>query len=419
MVDDIRLPESVRRGGDSVDNDKEPDFTPPEVLAEEEDVIDMAGDNVKEESAGKKDSKKPSKTKSPFKKFGAWWKGLSKKKKIIVALVALLVISLLAGGAYALFKPEKASEPVAEQKVEEAPPPTTETSKLTGVQVPIGTNQKPIIGVMIENSPDARPQASINAAGAVFEAVAEGGITRFLVLHLDNQPDYVGPVRSVRPYYLSWLQAYDAPIAHAGGSDDARAKIIAEGIPDLDHGGNGAYFQRVSNRYSPHNLNTSMQKLLELSEKKGFKSPNAKSLERKAEAPAATPTAKAINVAISSPLYNVHYDYHAETNSYGRSQGGAPHLDERSGKQIEPKVVVVMVMSKGINPNGVNSTYGTIGSGTAFVFQDGNVTQGTWTKGSDKDQIKLTDSSGAVIGLNAGFTWFTAVGVASSVTYTP
>jgi hypothetical protein len=51
---------------------------------------------------------------------------------------------------------------------------------------------------MIENSPDARPQSGIKNSGVVFEAIAEGGITRFMVLYQQEKPSLIGPVRSVR-----------------------------------------------------------------------------------------------------------------------------------------------------------------------------------------------------------------------------
>ncbi|MCP5939883.1 DUF3048 domain-containing protein, partial [Klebsiella pneumoniae] len=84
------------------------------------------------------------------------------------------------------------------------PKPTTVANTLTGLQVAPDVNQRPVTGVMIENSTDARPQSGLDQAGVVFEAIAEGGITRFLALFQDTQPDYVGPVRSSRPYYVQW-----------------------------------------------------------------------------------------------------------------------------------------------------------------------------------------------------------------------
>ncbi len=100
-------------------------------------------------------------------------------------MVAAAVL-LLGGGAFGISKlladePAPTPEPVAEvAKVEEPPKPTTEASKLTGVQVSPELNARSVTAVMIENSVDARPQAGLKDAGVVFEAIAEGGITRFI-----------------------------------------------------------------------------------------------------------------------------------------------------------------------------------------------------------------------------------------------
>ena len=50
-------------------------------------------------------------------------------------------------------------------------------SPLTGLEVADETAIKQAVtGVMIENSPEARPQSGLKQAGVVYEAVAEGGI---------------------------------------------------------------------------------------------------------------------------------------------------------------------------------------------------------------------------------------------------
>jgi hypothetical protein len=164
---------------------------------------------------------------------------------------------------------------------------------------------------------------------------------------------------------------------------------------------------------------TSLGSLIALGKSKGFTGSNYTGFLRKPEKAAATPTAKAINLSISGPLYNVHYDYNTASNSYLRSQAGTPHKDERSGQQLNPKVVIALVLTQGINADGVHTSYNTIGSGTAYIFQDGTVTQGTWSKASDKEQFRFGDANGSPLGLNAGQTWISAMGAATSVTFTP
>jgi hypothetical protein len=163
---------------------------------------------------------------------------------------------------------------------------------------------------------------------------------------------------------------------------------------------------------------TSIPKLAEIASKKGWTSSSYTPLARKSkETPAATPTAKAIDFNISGALYNSHYDYDATTNTYKRSEGGQPHTDEKSGAQLAPKVVVGLVIPQG--KNGIYTTYQTIGSGQAVIFQDGIATEGTWSKASNESQFTFKDASGAELKLNPGQTWFTVLGSRDRITFTP
>lgn len=359
--------------------------------------------------------------KNPFKKFYGWVKGLTKKQKILFVALIIFILGSTGAGTYALFFQKDAPPPppavVVEKKIEEPPKPKTEASRLTGVQIDPEVNKRPVTSIQIENSPDARPQSSLHLAGVVFEAIAEGGITRFNASFLEAQPDYIGPIRSVRPYYAQLVAPFDPVFVHAGGSADGLAKLRELGLKDLDHGANGGAFQRVSDRYAPHNLYSSTSALDTAISARGYTASDVKSFLRKVEKPSVALTARTVDMNISSPLYSTHYDYDAATNSYKRSMAGAPHNDHRSGVQISPKVVVAIVM--GFGQNGIYSVYQTTGSGTALIFQDGDVTPATWTKASDKEQITFTDATGKPLGLNPGQTWVTLIKAANSVTYAP
>lgn len=419
MVSDF-LPNRGKTDGDS-DTDSQTDeqaFVPPEALVDQEEFIDMAAGSKK--PASKKPKKALRKPLALVVSLKDWWQKRTKKQQLIAA-AAFGAVILLVGGFLILHKPKPAPKPAPvvkqEEKKVEPPKPTTEASRLTGVQVPPEYNQLPVTGIMIENSPDARPQSGLKDAGVVFEAVAEGGITRFLTLFQEAQPDYVGPVRSVRPYYLQWLQGFDAAVAHVGGSGEALEKIRTDGIKDLDQFYNGGAYQRITQRYAPHNVYTSLGALLSLEKSKGYTSSTFTGFTRKAEKAIVPPTVTSIDFVISGPLYNVHYDYDPDNVSYKRSEGGKPHTDERSGQQLAPKVVIALVMPQGIDPDGLHTTYSTIGSGKAYIFQDGGVTEGTWAKAADKEQFQFKDAAGAVIPLNAGQTWISVVGDVADVSY--
>jgi hypothetical protein len=218
----------------------------------------------------------------------------------------------------------------------------------------------------------------------------------------------------VRPYYIQCLAGFDAAVAHVGGSADALAMLKRGEAKDLDQFANPGPYRRVSNRYAPHNMYSSVVALRQLQQQKGFTSEYT-AFPRKAEAKSAAPNATVIDFNISGALYNPHYQYDPATNSYLRSEGGKPHTDEKSGKQLAPKVVIALTMAQG--SRGVYTTYGNIGSGQAHIFQDGVVTVGTWTKADAKSQITFTDANGAPIKLNPGQTWLSVVGATSRISY--
>lgn len=369
--------------------------------------------------AAEQPAEKPNASKQPKqpKNFKFLKFSFSRRQVMIAGGVAGLII---AGGLIWWFTkpaPHK-PKPVAKQETKkEAPKPTTVGSRLSGVQVTPELDKLPVTGVMIENSPDARPQSGLKDAGVVFEAIAEGGITRFLALFQTEQPDYIGPVRSVRPYYLDFLAPFDAGIAHAGGSGPALDQVRSGAFRDLDQFFNPDYYQRVSSRFAPHNLYTSRAQLLDLQNKKGWGSSTFNGFARKAEKPNPAGTAHILDLTISGYLYNVHYEYDSVTNSYKRSEGGQPQTDERSGAQLSPKVVVALVMPQSYDD--IYSVYQDIGSGKAIVFQDGVVTDGIWEKPDRNTQLKLGDANGSPLAINPGQTWFTLVNSDGDVSSKP
>jgi hypothetical protein len=321
---------------------------------------------------------------------------------------------------------------IAEKVAEE--PAQKFYSPLTGVEVNESLTKRPVTAVMIENSVDARPQAGLQEAGVVFEAIAEGGITRFMALYQEAEPKRLGPLRSARPYYVEWAKGFDASYAHSGGSNQALQLIQSLKLNDLDHGKHPDYFERVSNRYAPHNVYTDMKRLDALKKEKGYtksdftpwsriqktdEEPAAPATEVSETTPVATnKKATKIEFDISSPLYNTSYSYNSENKTYARTMAGQRHVDEVSGKQITPDVVIGMETSYSIHPNGIHSIYKTTGSGKATIFQNGEVITATWSKKSRSAQLQFLDKDDNPIELAPGQTWITVV-PSGRISYTP
>lgn len=360
---------------------------------------------------------------NPKKKISFKFKVPTPKTKRQWVIAGFVIAFILTGTVLAVYRTifHKKETPVVQQQEPEPEPlpePEPIYSIVSGRELTDKTiNNRPIYAVQIENSPEARPQSGLKDADIISEAIAEGGITRFNAIFHDNIPANLGPVRSLRPYFIDWFLPYDAAIVHAGGSAEALQDVRNLGLKDMDSV--SSIMRRISQRYSPHNYYTTGQQVLDLAMSRGY-TPNVSSpLPRKKPEPAETPTAGTINLRISSTLYNVSYTWDKATNTYLRSQGGSKHIDAETGEQLAPNVVIVPVMGRRIHPDRVHNQYDTVGSGTVYVFQDGTVIEGTWSKSSRSAQWELKDSTGNPIKLNPGQTWFTMIESADRVSFQP
>ena len=347
---------------------------------------------------------------------------LTKKEKWIVGIEITLIILGITAIIFLLLHPTKdKAKKVAVVKVAKTAPAIVYKSQLTGMPVTAAQAAMPVTGVMIENSDGARPQSGLSEAGVIFEAIAEGGVTRFLALFQEGNPTSLGPVRSARPYYVDWLSQFDAAYAHTGGSPDGLAAISNNNVKNLDEFINAGAYTRIATRAAPHNLYTSMPALINLEKSKGYTKSTFTSFMRKADKPLVIPTATKININIAGADYAIHYDYDKLTNSYNRSEAGVPMVDNNTGKQLHPKVVIAIVVpitNGALDASGAYySEYSDIGSGKAYIFQDGGVEEGTWSKSSPTSQLLFGDANSSPQAINAGQTWVTAVGTASLVTY--
>ncbi len=316
----------------------------------------------------------------------------------------------------------------------------------------------PVYCVQTPNGLDgARPQAGLTEAGVVFEAIAEAGITRFAAIYQNPTSSVIGPIRSLRIYYLEWDTPFDCAIVHAGGSGDALA-AVANGYKDLTEDYNymyrGTYGGRLWN-----NLFTTSAYLGKFSADRGYNKSEIKGFSRLTPAESETERINAVaaeKLVITEPTekdtsaadvpvgrialnlggwadYNVVYNYDAGSNKYLRSYAsGAAHevyrcpegdLGEKNPEdvctltQVAPAVVVAMVVKESRASDNYHEDITTTGSGEAYIFQNGTAIEGKWSKGSAAEQIKFTDASGAEIKLAPGQTFVTAVPKYGSVEY--
>lgn len=349
--------------------------------------------------------------------FRAWQK--EHPRKVIALCVAIVV--LLAVGGWFMYK-FLTAKPAVQETVQEEPKPIPKTlpSPLTGVEVKRELAERPVHSIVIENSPDARPQSGLSQAGVVYESVSEGGITRYLAVYLDEVPKIIGPVRSLRSFFVSWTLEFGAPIGHVGGNASAIDMIRPLKVTSLNQFYNAAYYYRATDRFAPHNVYTTAKQFDQiLKDKKLFKPSTFKPSPRKDDEPpadGATVPHKTINVRFSYGSFDVRWAYNVAGNNYNRFLAGAADKDRNTGKQIAVKNVVVMYMptTYGTSRNGEKQTnMKTVGGGKAVVFRDGKASAGTWKKDSHYERTKLFDAEGKEIALNRGNTWYCVIPLAT------
>ena len=294
-----------------------------------------------------------------------------------------------------------ASKPVATP----TPTPSLAASALNGTLVASGSENLHPLAVMIENLyPDARPQKGLGSADVVYEALTEGGITRFMAVFsnptaLQTTGYTVGPVRSARPYYVDFATELGAFYAHAGGSDLALKQIANTGVYDLNGLviGNPTFYRDTKNLWQ---YATST---------KGWSSTgNFSPWLFQDDAPlSARPASQKVAINFSSAEYNVVWNYDTATNTYLRTMGGTPHLDANTGNQITAKNIIIeqTTYQSLIEPgNKQVYTFTLTGSGPAVVIQNGKAITATWKK-SGTDRTRYFDSAGNEISLLRGQTW--------------
>jgi hypothetical protein len=298
--------------------------------------------------------------------------------------------------------------------------------RLDGVLVDKGKADFLPYAVMIENLLVTRPQSGLSQAGVVYEALAEGGATRFMAVFDPSIviPELM-PVRSARPYYIEWMSEYGALYAHAGGSPKALTVIRENAdIHNLDAlTSDGKYFWRDHTKYAPHNLVTSSEKMNIALRDKSLTDTVAiyRSWLFKDDAVLADrgENGKIVSFNFSyGKTYKVDYRYNQEKNVYLRFNADQPHLDKNTNEQITVKNVVIQLVQDPTlaGEKGRLDIY-VGGTGKAWIFIDGQVIEGTWQKNSRTDRTLFFDKDGKEVEFNRGNTWVHVLPKDQAVTY--
>lgn len=292
-------------------------------------------------------------------------------------------------------------------------------SKLDGSVVATEDMQLPLVlGVMIDNHVDARPQqVGLSKARVVYEALAEGGITRYLALfNAADSVAKVGPVRSARPYYLNWIREYgDSTYWHSGGSPEALKMIASLRLPSTNEFSHGQYYWRDRAYDAPHNLFTSSSLWNALLTRREATPDTTWSGWKFMSSTAASNGIPVKGVVVTySPDYKVGWVFNGK--HYERQINGKPHND--GAEQIMADTVIIQEVKMRILDEVGRKELSSIGSGVVRVFSRGQMVRGTWKKISATDRTIFLDEAGVEIPLAPGQIWVQVTPVSPTVEIT-
>ncbi len=386
------------------------------------------------------------------------------KNPLIKPLIFALVAFLLSGGAtYALttylYAPSNTNSPASpvttppaggSLNIDPSAPKTAECplngQMYTTAEQKVWAGRRPNF-VMIENTVDARPQSGLNSADIIYEAVVEGGITRFGAIFYCGAASHdtiVGPVRSARTTFINAASEYNFPLyTHVGGANcgSSDPKLCntdkkVQALEQLDQYGWGGSkgnnldqfsigfptfwrdYERLGRTVATeHPMYSSTEKLWAYAAKtRGWTnlSPDGKSAWLAGFVPwtfkaDATPDKRGTATTVSFGFWENYHDfdvvwhYDAATDSYNRDDGGAPQTDRNDNSVLNAKVVIVQ-FAKEEGPLDIHKhmLYDIIGTGKALIFQDGQAIQATWTKKDRVSRTIWTDAAGKKLALNRG-----------------
>ena len=274
------------------------------------------------------------------------------------------------------------------------------------------------VAVMIENSPDSRPQSGLINADIVFEVVDEYGITRYVAIFSSKDAEIMGPVRSARIYYAEIARSFDPIYTFWGTYPDAYEVIKNLDMDVLDANSdayvpytNSGWRDKSRSDVTEHTAFMSTLGIKEDAGEFGYSLEGGQSpMNFKLDAvDSERGNISDITVDFSHDKYIVDFKYDPELNIYLKSLAGEPHIDFESKEQLSVNNVIVLLtdIDGPIDQYGhmVVRTTGSHELGEAYFFMDGDVVEGTWGRTSAFDPFEFKDKDGNTVLFNRGSTW--------------
>ncbi len=304
-------------------------------------------------------------------------------------------------------------------------------SYLTGEWKDEAVVRRRSMAVMIPNNKPIMPQYGISQASIIYEAPVEGRMTRLMAFFEDyDNLDHIGPVRSSRDYYVFEAMGLDAIYCNWGLAVPFVEELLkSDQVDNISQAVSGIHnpspeaFDRIDRpgykvEYTGYMFIDGYNKAVE---RHGYDKEYAPGFRgaflfandghraEYADKPDAVKVYPGGTSSNNSGYGNARpvFEYNAEDGLYYRYQYDGKQYDEMNNEQLTVSNVVFKVCD-GLVREPIKNDYmffETHGSNEAYVFTNGKVIKGTWTRENVDEPTRYYDEDGNEIVLNQGKTW--------------
>lgn len=350
---------------------------------------------------------------------------------VLMALSLLMLTFAACGGGKEFVQTGDVTKGETEKTTNASDASTTvvgNVNPLTGLEISKDALGKRPIAIMVENTPDARPQWGLSTPDIVIEGLVEGGITRMMWVYADvNSVPKVGPVRSARHDYVEIAAGMNAIYAHWGGSKpyayDTISKLGVDSIDGTTYGTNSDYKSGSTSTFFKDNSRTNVS-----TEHRGYTNGtllatriSSKKIDTKATGTSWTPfnviqegvryaygedsgNCNTVNIVFSSS-YTHQFKYNAEQKLYYNYMNGKAMMDGNTNTQMAVTNVIIMYCdTKTMDDKGRQDW--DLTSGDAVFISHGYGEAIRWEKKSASAPLEFfSKKSGEKLVVNKGQTW--------------
>lgn len=348
------------------------------------------------------------------------------KNKILVIILAVVVVMLaVLVGWKIMIKKDNTEGNIAVENKENINPEENQENNNEEPQIKIWSGDSRSVAIMIDNVGDARPQAGINEAAIVYEVTVEGSLTRLLAVYknVKDKTATIGPVRSARPVFLDYAMENGSIFVHFGYSNRAKEDIEKLKINNVNGLVASSPFWRTKEKKAPHNVLTSMEKILKYSEDKGYNLKESKRtvlnyVPEEVELEEGE-VANSINIPYTG-TYKVSYKYNEETKLYERYVNNSVQKDWVTNDVRTTKNIIVTYANNYTTdeePGAGRQEVENIGDLKGYYLTDGKIIKIICSKASRSAQTIYKNENGEEIKVNDGNTYVQIVPLKTEVTY--